>query len=176
MTKRLSRRWWLKNMVAGAGLAGASRLFPAPFVLAEAAPNSKLAVAVIGCGGRGEASLAAAVGEKLVAIVDVDESRIAAAAKRASASGVRSQTFFDYRRMFNTMHREIDAVFVATPDHHHAPASMRAIQLGKHVFCEKPLCHDIWQARALAQAAQRHKVVTIMGNQAIKAGVGAKVE
>jgi len=63
------------------------------------------------------------------------------------------------------MHQEIDAVFVATPDHHHAPASLRAIQLGRHVFCEKPLCHGLWQARALAQAATKHKVTTMMGNQ-----------
>jgi predicted dehydrogenase len=67
--------------------------------------------------------------------------------------------------MFDAMHREIDAVFVATPDHHHAPASMRAIQFDKHVFCEKPLCHDIGEARALAQAAKAHKVTTMMGNQ-----------
>jgi predicted dehydrogenase len=67
--------------------------------------------------------------------------------------------------MFDAMHQEIDAVFVATPDHHHAQASMIAISLGKHVFCEKPLCHDISEARALAKAAKVHKVTTMMGNQ-----------
>jgi len=165
MTKRYTRRWWLKNMVAGAGLVGASRLFPTPFVLADPSPNSRLATAVIGCGGRGEASLAAALGEKLVAIADVDDGRLAAAGKQAAQSGAKPRAFSDYRRMFDAMHREIDAVFVAAPDHHHAPASMRAIQLGKHVFCEKPLCHDLWQARALAKAASEHKVTTMMGNQ-----------
>jgi predicted dehydrogenase len=55
--------------------------------------------------------------------------------------------------MFDAMHKDIDAVFIATPDHHHAPASMAAMQLGKHVFCKKPLCHDIYQARTLAAAA-----------------------
>ena len=75
------------------------------------------------------------------------------------------RTFNDYRRMFDVMHKEIDAVLVATPDHHHAPASMRAIKHGKHVFCEKPLCHDIAEARALAKAARQHKVTTMMGNQ-----------
>ena len=69
MTKRISRRWWVKNMLGGAALAGASRLFPAPNLLADPSPNSKLATAVIGCGGRGEASLGTACGEKLVAIV-----------------------------------------------------------------------------------------------------------
>ncbi|MGA2662258.1 MAG: Gfo/Idh/MocA family oxidoreductase [Verrucomicrobiota bacterium] len=165
MTKRYTRRWWLKSMGAGAGLVGASRLFQAPFVLADSRPNSKLGTAVIGCGGRGEASLAAALGEKLVAIVDVDDGRLAATSKKAAKSGAKPRAFFDYRRMFDAMHREIDAVFVATPDHHHAPASMRAIQLGKHVLCEKPLCHDLWQARALAKAANEHKVTTMMGNQ-----------
>jgi hypothetical protein len=166
MTKRSSRRWWLKNVVAGASLAGASRLFPTPFVLADPSPNSKLATAVIGCGGRGEASLEAAVAEKLVAIVEVGDGRLAAAAKKAAESGAKPRTFFDYRQMFDRMHWEIEAFFVATAYHHHAPAAMRAIQLGKHVFCEKPLCHDRWEARALAQAASSHKVTTMIGNKA----------
>ena len=165
MAKRYSRRRWLKTVAATAGAASTSRLFEAPSILAEPSPISKLAVAVIGCGGRGEASLAAASGEKLVALVDVEDGRLAAAARKASEAGATPRTFYDYRRMFDAMHKEIDAVFVATPDHHHAPASMIAIRLGKHVFCEKPLCHDISQARALAEAAKAHKVTTMMGNQ-----------
>src|SRR5271166_1347588 len=98
MTKRRTRRWWLKNMAAGAGLVGASRVFPAPFLLADPSPNSKLAAAVIGCGGRGVASLTAALGEKLVAIVDVDDGRLAAVGKKASESGAKPRAFFDYRR------------------------------------------------------------------------------
>ena len=90
---------------------------------------------------------------------------LAAAAKKASESGARPRRFFDYRRMLDAMHSEIDAVFVATPDLHHAPASMRAIQHGKHVFCEKPFWHDIAQARALALAARDRKLTTMMGNQ-----------
>ena len=165
MAARFTRRWWLKNMLTGAGMMGASRLFPAPFLLADPSPNSKLATAVIGCGGRGESSLAAALGESLVAMVDVDDGRLAVAGKKAAESGAKPRAFFDYRRMFDTMHREIDAVFVATPDHHHAPAALRALQMDKHVFCEKPLCHDLGQARALAKAANQHKVTTMMGNQ-----------
>jgi predicted dehydrogenase len=98
-------------------------------------------------------------------MVDVDDSRIGKALRTASAAGAQPKTFYDYRQMFDRMHKEIDAVFVATPDHHHVPASLRALGLGKHVFCEKPLCHDIGQARALAKAAQKHKVTTMMGNQ-----------
>ncbi len=107
----------------------------------------------------------AAAKERLVALVDVEEARLDAAAHRASRGGVRPRTFFDYRRMFDAVHKDIDAVFVATPDHHHAPASMISIKLGNDVFCEKPLCHDICQARSLAEAARNCKVTTAMGNQ-----------
>jgi predicted dehydrogenase len=162
MLTRTTRRTFLKQAALS---AGAATVLEAPFLLAKPSPNSKLAVAVIGCGGRGEVSLEAGLSEKLVAIVDVDDTRLAAAAKKASGQGVQPRTFYDYRRMFDAMHKEIDAVLVATPDHHHAPASMRSIKLGKHVFCEKPLCHDIAEARALAKAAKRHKVTTMMGNQ-----------
>jgi predicted dehydrogenase len=165
MREKYNRRKWLKTVAAAAGSAGASRLFHAPAILADTSPNSKLAVAVIGCGGRGEASLEAALGERVVALADIDDTRLAAGASKVSQNGAKPRTFSDYREMFDTMSNEIDAVFVATPDHHHAPASLRAIKLGKHVFCEKPLCHDIFQARALAKAAAEHKVTTLMGNQ-----------
>ena len=156
-----SRRWWLRTMAAAAG----ARVCDGPFVLADPSPTSQLRTAVIGCGGRGEESLRAAAGQKLVAIVDVEDGRLAAAANKVAGVGAAPKAFYDYRRMFDAMHGEIDAVFVATPDHHHAPASMMALKLGKHVFCEKPLCHDIAQARALAKAAMEAKVTTMMGNQ-----------
>jgi predicted dehydrogenase len=140
-------------------------MLEAPSILSDPVPNSKLATVVIGCGGRGEASLQAALGERLVAIVDADDSRLAAGLGTASKAGAQPRTFYDYRQMFDRMHKEIDAVFVATPDHHHAPASLIALSLDKHVFCEKPLCHEIWHARALAKAARKHKVTTMMGNQ-----------
>jgi predicted dehydrogenase len=165
-TTRISnRRRWLKTVATAAGGAAATRLIHVPSILAENSPTSKLAVAVIGCGGRGEASLQAALGEKLVALVDIDDARLGTAAKKASDAGAAPRTFNDYRKMFDAMHPQIDAVFVATPDHHHAAASMLAIGLGKHVFCEKPLCHDISEARALAKAAKARKVTTMMGNQ-----------
>jgi predicted dehydrogenase len=157
-----TRRKFLRSIAL---LAGAAPLLELPSVLSDSSPNSKLATAVIGCGGRGEASLQAAMSEKLVAIVDVDDNRLATALRMASSAGSQPTTFYDYRQMFDRMHKEIDAVFVATPDHHHAPASMLALQFDKNVFCEKPLCHDIGQARSLAKSAQKHKVVTMMGNQ-----------
>src|ERR1035441_2336229 len=159
---KTSRRTFLKR---AALTVGAAQALEGTFLFADVEPQRKLRTAVIGCGGRGEVSLDGALSGNLVAIVDVDDKRLAAAAKKSAAGGARRRAFSDYRRMFDTMHKEIDAVFVATPDHHHAPASMLAIQLGKHVYCEKPLCHDVFEARALAQAAREHKVTTMMGNQ-----------
>jgi hypothetical protein len=145
MLNRINRRRFLQQTARSAVVAA---VFEAPTLLAERAPNSKLTTAVIGSGGRGEVSLAGALTEKLVAIVDVDDRRLATAARKASDNGARPRTFYDYRRMFDKMHGDIDVVFVATPDHHHAPASLHAIKLGKHVFCEKPLCHDIAEAQS----------------------------
>jgi predicted dehydrogenase len=159
---RTSRRTFLKRAALA---AGATQALEGACLFADEAPNAKLRTAVIGCGGRGDVSLEGALTENLVAIVDVDDRRLAAGAKKAAARGAQPRTFSDYRRMFDAMHKEIDAVFVATPDHHHAPASMLAIQHGKHVYCEKPLCHDVFEARALAQATRSHKVTTMMGNQ-----------
>ncbi len=161
--KNQTRRTFLKQAAIAAGASG---VFHAPALLAQPSPNSKLAVAIIGCGGRGEASLDAALKENVVALVDVEDARLSAAARKVAATGgATPRTFFDYRAMFDRMHKDIDAVFVATPDHHHAPASMWALKHNKHVFCEKPLCHDIAQARALAKAAKESNVTTMMGNQ-----------
>jgi predicted dehydrogenase len=77
-----------------------------------------------------------------------------------------AKQFKDYRQMFDKISGEFDAVIVATPDHHHAPATMAALRLGKHVYCEKPLTHSAWEARAIAEAARTAKVATQMGNQA----------
>ncbi|MBE3132719.1 MAG: Gfo/Idh/MocA family oxidoreductase, partial [Acidobacteria bacterium] len=166
---RLTRRRFLKGTAALAG-AAAAQVAAGPILLAEAVPPSKLACAVVGANGQGMASVHAAAGERIVALVDADEKRLAATVKELAdkfkgvdASAIR--TFTDYRRMYDEMAKDLDVVFVATPDHHHAPASMRAIKLGKHVFCEKPLAHTIHECRAIAEAARRHNVRTQMGNQ-----------
>ena len=75
------------------------------------------------------------------------------------------KTYADFRKMFDECGKNIDAVFIAIPDHNHAAVAMMAIKMGKHVYCEKPLTHDIWEARALGQAAKQYKVQTQMGNQ-----------
>ena len=73
--------------------------------------------------------------------------------------------YTDYRKMYDELERKIDAVVVATPDHHHYPASMMALKRGKHVYCEKPLTYTIEQCRLLAKAAREKKLATQMGNQ-----------
>ena len=104
---------------------------------------------VIGCGGRGQSHLSAVKDENLLAVVDADDKRLAAAQK-SRKDGKKVQGFNDYRKMFDKLSKQIDAVFVATPNHHHALPTMIAMQLGKGVYCEKPLCHDIAEARKLA--------------------------
>src|SRR4029453_11984157 len=107
-----------------------------------ASPNSKLGVAVIGAGGMGDYSFKMGISERLVAFCDVDDNTIA---KKLKEFGEKAKdqpapkTYFDYRKLLEECHRDIDVVLIATPDHHHAPAAIRAIDLGKAPFCQTPL-------------------------------------
>jgi predicted dehydrogenase len=150
-------------------LRSAAAAVPAAFTVLQAgsartyAANERLRVAAIGAGGQAAADIAAITAtEDLVAWADVDDRRSGPTkAKFPAARGFR-----DYRKMLEEMGQGIDAVIVATPDHHHFHASMAAIRLGKPVYCEKPLTHSIWEARELARAAREAGVATQMGNQA----------
>jgi predicted dehydrogenase len=165
MASRLPRREFMRSAAAASGSAAAAQLLPGPLVLAQGAAGEKLRIACIGAGGRGGAHVGEAKRERIVALADVDDNTLAQAAKSLSAQFPDVKPFADYRKLFDAMHKEIDAVFVATPDHHHAPAAMRAIQLGKHVYVEKPMCHELFEVRALTEAARKHKVVTQLGCQ-----------
>jgi predicted dehydrogenase len=123
--------------------------------------NEKLHIAVIGCGNRGAANIRAVSSQNIVALCDVDER----SAAQAFNEFPKAKKYFDFRRMFDELHQQIDAVVVSTPDHTHAPASVLAMKLGKHVYCEKPLCHSIFEARVMAETAGKMKVATQMGNQ-----------
>jgi hypothetical protein len=92
---------------------------------------------------------------------DVDTKRMAKAAEHYPDA----RRYQDYRVMFDKEHANIDAVMIATPDHHHYPATLIAMQLGKHVYTQKPLTHTPWEARQLTKAAGKYKVATQMGNQ-----------
>ncbi len=158
--------------MATAAALGLPRLSGEPAESAEAAPGvtSKLRVAIIGVGGRGYFAWSQlGRSEDIVAICDPDRLQIGAAIVRAQDEGIDQLTaaprFADYREMFATMADQIDAVVVCAPDHHHFPATVLAMQHGKHVYVEKPLTHTVGEARWLRDYARQVDVVTQMGNQ-----------
>ncbi len=124
-------------------------------------PNNKLNIAAIGLGSQGRADLQGMASENIVALCDVD-TRFT---NRLSRQFPKAKKFQDFRKMFDAMDKEIDAVLIATPDHWHAALAMRAMKLGKHVYCEKPLAHSVYEVRALMNAARELKVTTQLGNQ-----------
>ncbi len=126
-----------------------------------APPSEKLNVACIGVGGRGGASVGGCSKENIVALCDVDMRK----AGGAFGKYPKAKQFTDFRKMFDKMSKDIDAVTVATPDHTHALPVMAALRRGKHVFCEKPLAHSIYEIRQIMKEARKQKVVTQLGNQ-----------
>ena len=123
-------------------------------------PNEKLNIAVIGAGGKGSSDTDGCASENIVALCDVDEKTLNSRGEKYP----NARKWRDYRKMLAEQ-KDIDAVIVSTPDHHHAPAAMMAMQMGKHAYVQKPLAHSVYEARAMAKAARRHKVATLMGNQ-----------
>lgn len=160
----ISRRSFIKS----SSLAVSSFIIVPRYVLGGpgyVAPSDKLNMAAVGAGGKGMYNLTQAFhngSDNIVALCDVD----ARQANEARLKWPAARFYHDYRRMLNRKEvKDIDAVIISTPDHMHAPIAMAAMQLGKHVYVEKPLTHDIYEARMLTQAAKRYKVVTQMGNQ-----------
>ncbi len=153
--ENLSRRSFLT--AASAAVAGTVFL---PNLI-SCKPSNRLNIAVIGVGGRGSASWTQVPKESIVAMCDVDDRQTAQGFKACP----NAKRYKDFRVMLDEMHRDIDAVIIATPDHTHFAAAMACMELGKHVFVEKPLCHNIWQSRTLKKAAKHYGVVSQMGNQ-----------
>ncbi len=153
--KNLSRRSFLKSTTAAA--AGAVFI---PNMI-SCSPNNRLNFAMIGVGARGRASWTQVPPESLVAMCDVDDRMVAESYERRPDA----KKYKDFRKMFDEMGKDIDAVMIATPDHTHFPAAMVAMELGKHVLVEKPLAHNIWQCRTLKKAADYYGVVSQMANQ-----------
>ena len=124
-------------------------------------PGQKLNIACVGVGGKGSSDVKSVRGENIVALCDVDLNRAG-----GSFSGhPKAERYRDFRRMLRDMDDTIDAVTVSTPDHMHFPVAMMAIEMGKHVFVQKPLTHTVWEARTITEAARKHNVVTQMGIQ-----------
>jgi predicted dehydrogenase len=157
LESRISRRRFIYLSTA-AGVLVLSRPLPASLRLKS--PNDKLNVAIIGAGGRGAHNTSQVKNENIVALCDVNENALAAAGQRFPGA----RRYVDFRKLFDEVN-DIDAVVVSTTDHTHAFATLPALQLGKHVFCEKPLTHSIWEARLIADAAREAKVATQMGIQ-----------
>ena len=125
--------------------------------------NEKLNIALIGVGGRGRwfVGTIPKLGTNVVAMCDVNDKKAELSFKEIP----QASKFHDFRKMLDEMNKDIDAVVVATPDHTHAVATAAAIQAGKGVYCEKPLTHNIKEARTLRELATKYKVATQMGNQ-----------
>jgi predicted dehydrogenase len=164
MTKQQATLTRRNFLVAAGTAATAFTIVPARVLGAggETPPSERLNIAGIGVGGMGAGDIGAvAPNNNIVALCDVDSRQAGATFKKFPAA----KQYRDFRKMFDEMEKGIDAVVVATPDHCHAVAAMAAIKRGKHVYCEKPLAHSVYEVRQLMQAAQAHKVVTQLGNQ-----------
>lgn len=157
-----SRRKFIRN----AALAGAGFFIVPRHVLGRGfiAPSDKLNIAGIGVGGKGASDLgefAKSPFVNIVALCDVDDREAAGSRKKYE----KAPYYKDFREMLDKEKNNIDACSISTPDHTHAVATLAAMQLGKHVYTQKPLTHDIYEARILTEAAKKYKVVTQMGNQ-----------
>lgn len=158
--KKLTRRRFNQSLLA------ASAALAAPAFLRGQNLNDKLNIAVIACGGRGGSNLASVSSENIVALCDVNEKNLTA----ASAKYPTAKKFSDFRQLFDKAEKDFDAVVVSTCEHTHAFATMLALKAVKHVYCEKPLTHGIWESRQIrlaAAAARAHgkPVSTQMGTQ-----------
>jgi len=161
-SKNYPRRKFIQT--SALGLAGFTIVPRHVLGRGHVAPSDKLLIAGIGAGGKGEGDLSEFSHSKnvvIVAMADVDDRAAAKSRKRFS----KANYYNDFREMLDKEKDNIDACSISTPDNTHAVATLAAMQLGKHVYTQKPLTHDIYEARILTEAAKKYKVVTQMGNQ-----------
>ena len=161
MTKRVDRREFARQSAWLAGAASAMSIVPAHVLGGprHAAPSEKLNIAGIGVGGMGFSNLRSLESENIVALCDLDLDYASEAISHYPDAAV----YTDYREMLDK--QDIDGVVIATPDHTHAVISLAAMRAGKHVYCQKPLTHDVYESRLLAQVARETGVTTQMGIQ-----------
>lgn len=157
--KALSRRQFIGR--SSLALGAASLAFP--YVGKVLGANDRINVACIGVGGKGDSdsSDAKRCGGNIVAICDVDKGTLS---KKATQFPGAKQ-YQDYRKLLEEMGNDIDAVTVSTPDHNHGGAAIRAMTMGKHCFCQKPLVQTVSEARVMRALAKEKKLATQMGNQ-----------
>ena len=138
-----------------------------PYVGRVLGANDRINVACIGVKGKGDSdsSDAASCGGNIVAICDVDKNNLASKAKQFATKFPNLKQYQDYRKLLEEMGKDIDAVTVSTPDHNHGVAAIRAMKMGKHAFCQKPLVQTVYEARTVRNLANEKKLATQMGNQ-----------
>jgi predicted dehydrogenase len=162
-TPNASRRDFLKKGT----IAAASFMIVPRFVLGGKgfiAPSDRLIIASVGAGGKGQSDIAnfyKSGKAEIAYLCDVDDRRSA----KTRGNFPKAKYYKDWREMFDKESKHFDAVSISTPDHNHAIITYSAMQLNKHVYVQKPMTHDIWEARLLTEAAKKYKVVTQMGNQ-----------
>jgi predicted dehydrogenase len=160
MTNRFNRRRVLQ--LGSAGALGYLFTGPAVSIVRTAGANDRLRVAGIGVGGKGSSDIQqASLVMEVAALCDIDEDRL----EKRAVTWPAAKKYTDYRKLFDDMMKQIDAVTVSTADHSHTLPSILAMRAGKHVYCQKPLTHTVSEARLMRETAGRYKVCTQMGNQ-----------
>ena len=158
MPRKTNRRDFLKL----SSLAGVGYWVGGSYTKAAQSPNEKLGIACVGVGGKGSSDTDQAGGVgNVVALCDIDDKRL----DEKAAKFPQAKKYNDFRKMLQEMEKQIDAVTVSTPDHTHAPASVMAMKMKKHVYCQKPLTHSVYEARLMRETARECRVCTQMGNQ-----------
>ena len=155
------RRTFLKT---GAAAAAGITIIPSHVMgkaLGHVAPSDKLNIAGVGVGGKGRVNLRAMSLENIVALCDVDWKY----AQACFDDYPTAKRYWDWRIMLEEMGDDIDAVMIATSDHTHAAIAATAIKMGKHIYCQKPLTHSVYESRLLTRLAREYRVATQMGNQ-----------
>lgn len=165
MTPRTNRRQFLQN--AGMGAAGFWIAGRQTGFGQDKSPNAQVNIACIGTGGQGGSDMGnvSKLGN-IVALCDIDDKNN----DKAGTQFPKAKKYFDYRKMLDEIPKEIDCVTVGIPDNHHACASIMAMKLGKGAYTQKPLTHDIYEARQMTEIAAKYKVATQMGNQGSAGG------
>ena len=158
MSNRITRRQMLRNTTfAGIGIWVSKGTFGAE----ARSPNEKLNLAGIGVGGRGGADVNGCASENFVALCDVDDRRAAGTFNKFP----KAKKYRDFRKLLDELENQIDAVVIGTPDHTHAPPAAMALRMGKHVYCEKPLTHNVYETRVLTDLAKKNNLATQLGTQ-----------
>lgn len=159
----VSRRKFIRRT----GLVAGAATLSFPFVGKVLGANDRINVACIGCGGKGDSDTNAAerCGANIVALCDVDQQTLNKKSRQFEDAFPGLKKFHDYRELLDKMEKHIDAVTISIPDHNHGVAAIRAMKMGKHCFCQKPLTQTVYEARMVRRLAKEKNLATQMGNQ-----------